>query len=172
MPANNFNSKGLTQQQVLDARKIYGDNKLAYKKDNGFFDAVKRLVKDPMVVLLLVAATIYFISGDIANGIFLTAAIVLEVVMSLYQDARSRNALENLENFTKSKCKVIRNGQTEEITIEDLVMGDSLIVEEGSSISADGIIVQSNDFSVNESILTGESLSVFKDQTQEDNLIP
>ncbi|MEP7277531.1 MAG: cation-translocating P-type ATPase [Bacteroidota bacterium] len=171
MPVNNFSNKGLTQQQVLDARKLYGYNKLEYKKEDGFTDAVKRLVKDPMVILLLIAAFIYFVSGDIANGIFLAAAIVLQGVISLYQDARSRNALAHLQQFTQPKCKVIRNGQTEEIASEDLVVGDSLIVEEGSAVSADGIIIQANDFSVNESILTGESLSVFKDQTQEDNLI-
>ena len=65
----------------------------------------------------------------------------------------------------------IRNGKTEEIKSEDLVVGDSLIVEEGTSITADGIIVHSNDFSVNESILTGESFPVFKDKTTEDNFI-
>ncbi|MEP6747432.1 MAG: cation-translocating P-type ATPase [Bacteroidota bacterium] len=171
MPANNFNIKGLTQQQVLDARELYGYNKLEYKKEDGFIDALKRLVKDPMVLLLLVAASIYFVSGDIANGIFLAAAIILQGIISLYQDARSRNALEHLQHFTQPKCKVIRNGQTAEIASEELVVGDSLVVEEGSSINADGIIIHSNDFSVNESILTGESLSVFKDQTLEDNLI-
>ncbi|MEO5685527.1 MAG: cation-translocating P-type ATPase [Chitinophagaceae bacterium] len=171
MPVNIFNSKGLTQQQVLDARVKYGSNKLEYKKKHNFIDAVKSLAQDPMIILLLIAATIYFISGDIANGIFLAVAIVLQVIISLYQDARSRNALDHLQDFTQPKSKVIRDGQTEEITSEELVVGDSLIVEEGSSVSADGIIIHANDFSVNEAVLTGESLSVFKDQTQEDNLI-
>ncbi|MEO6316322.1 MAG: cation-translocating P-type ATPase [Chitinophagaceae bacterium] len=171
MHVNNFINKGLTQQQVLDARKLCGYNKLNYKKEDGLIDAAKRLVKDPMVILLLVAACIYFISGDIANGIFLAAAIVLQAVISLYQDARSRNALEHLQHFTQPKCKVIRDGQTQEIASEALVVGDSMVVEEGSAVSADGIIIHANDFSVNESILTGESLSVFKDQTQEDKSI-
>ena len=171
MPANNFKIKGLTNEQVLDAREKYGYNRLDYKKENGFFDALKRLAKEPMVVLLLVASSIYFISRDTGDGIFLAVAIVLISVISLYQDSRSRNALEKLKDFTQPICKVIRNGEVTEIKIEDLVVGDSLMIEEGTSIAADGIIVHSNDFSVNESILTGESLSVYKDQTKEDNLI-
>ncbi len=171
MPANNFNIKGLTPGEVIEARKKYGYNRLEYKKENGFTDAVKRIVKDPMVILLLAASAIYFISGDIADGIFLSAAIVLVSAISLYQDSRSRNALEKLKTFSQPYCKVIRQGEVLQIKSEELVMGDSLMVEEGDSITADGIIIHSNDFSVQESILTGESLPVYKDKTKADNLI-
>jgi P-type Ca2+ transporter type 2C len=171
MPANNFNIKGLTPEEVLEARKTYGYNRLVYKKENGFIDAVKRIVKDPMVILLLAASAIYFISGDIADGVFLSAAIALVSAISLFQDSRSRNALEKLKNFSQPHCKVIRQGEVLQIKSEELVMGDSLMVEEGDSITADGIIIHSNDFSVQESILTGESLPVYKDKTKADNLI-
>jgi Ca2+-transporting ATPase len=124
-----------------------------------------------MVILLLVASSIYFISGKPTDGVFLASAIVLVSLISSYQDSRSRNALEKLKDFTQPKCKVIRNGKTEEIVSEELVIGDSLMVEEGSSIAADGKLVQSNDFSANESILTGEAMSVYKDQSTEDNQI-
>jgi Ca2+-transporting ATPase len=163
MLSNNVDIQGLTTSQVLEARRKYGYNRLAYKKENGFWNALKSLAKEPMVILLLVASVIYFISGKTGDGIFLASAIVLVAAISLYQDSRSRNALEKLKDFSQPKCKVIRNGKEEEIKSEDLVVGDSLIVEEGTSITADGIIVYSNDFSVNESILTGESLSVYKD---------
>ena len=171
MPANNFNIKGLSPEQVQEAREKFGKNSLNYKKENGFLDALKSLAKEPMVILLLAASFIYFISGKIGDGIFLSSAIVLVATISLYQDSRSRNALEKLKNFTQPTCKVIRNGEVAEIKSEDLVVGDSMMVEEGTSIAADGMIVHSNDFSVNESILTGESLAVYKDQTKEDNLI-
>ena len=153
MPANNFDTKGLTNEQVLIARKKYGNNQLDYKKENGFLEAIKSLAKEPMIILLLVASFIYFISGDTGDGIFLASAIVLIATISLYQNSRSRNALEKLKNFTQPNCKVIRDGKVEEIKSEDLVVGDSLMIEEGTSITADGIIVHSNDFSVNESIL-------------------
>ncbi|MEO8117163.1 MAG: cation-translocating P-type ATPase [Bacteroidota bacterium] len=171
MPANNFDIKGLNPAQVLAAREKYGYNRLEYKKENDFFDALVSLVKEPMNILLLVASFIYFISGDTGNGIFLASAIVFSSSISLYQNSRSRNALEKLKSFSQSDCKVIRDGRVEEIKSEALVMGDSLVVEEGTSVTADGIIIHSNDFSVNESILTGESLPVSKDSTTEDHLI-
>lgn len=171
MQQNNGNIKGLSTAEVAAAREKYGFNQLNYKKENGFIDALKSLAKEPMVLLLLVASAIYFISGKTGDAIFLSSAIVLVAAISLYQDSRSRNALEKLKELTQPNCKVIRDGKTQEIKSEALVVGDSLIIEEGTSITADGIIAHSNDFSVNESILTGESLSVFKDQANDDNAV-
>ncbi|MFN8114920.1 MAG: cation-translocating P-type ATPase [Bacteroidia bacterium] len=171
MPEYNFRMKGLTHEQVLQSRQKHGTNQLSYQKENGFLDALKSIAKEPMVLLLLVASIIYFISGKTGDGIFLSSAILLVSAISLYQDSRSRNALEKLKSFTQAKCKVIRNNQTIEINSEELVIGDYLIVEEGTFIAADGEIIQSNDFSVNESILTGESLSVEKDKDKEDHFI-
>lgn len=149
MSSNNFNIQGLTNEQVLAEREEHGHNRLEYKKENGFLDALKRLSKEPMVILLLVASCIYFISGELGNGFFLASAIVLISIISLYQDSRSRNALEKLKTLTQPTCKVIRSGEVEEIKSEELVVGDSLMVKEGTSITADGIIVHSNDFSAN-----------------------
>lgn len=171
MPANNFNINGLTTEQVLNAREKYGKNTLNYKRENNVLAAIKKLVKEPMVVLLFAASLIYLISGKTGDAIFLASAIILVSIISLFQHSRSRNALQKLKKLSQAYCKVIRNGEVEEIESEDLVVGDSLIVEEGTLITADGIIVHSNDFSVNESILTGESLSVFKDKDKDDNLI-
>lgn len=171
MPTNHFNMQGLSDQEVLTAREQFGYNSLDYQKENGFIDAIKSLAKEPMVLLLLIASVIYFISGDTGDGIFLASAIVLVATISLYQDSRSRNALEKLKNFTEPTCKVIRNSEVQEIPSEELVMGDYLMIEEGSSIAADGAIIHSNDFSVNESILTGESLAVYKDASKEDHFI-
>ena len=171
MSTNNFNIIGMTHEQVILAREKFGENKLDYKKENSFLNTIKRIAKDPMMILLLVASSIYFISGKTGDGIFLTAAIIFQASISLYQYSRSKNALEKLKDFSQPNCKVIRNGKIEEIKSDDVVIGDSLMVEEGTSIAADGSIVHSNDFSVNESILTGESLSVFKDKTKEDKFI-
>ncbi len=171
MAIQNFNIKGLTNEEVAQSRTLSGSNILKYKKENGFIDPIKSLAKEPMVSLLLVSSIIYFIFGAIGDGLFLAAAIILVATISLYQDARSKNALEKLQLFTQPHCKVIRNGVLEEIKTEDLVIGDCLMIEEGVSIAADGVIIHSNDFSVNESILTGESLTVYKDQNAEDNFI-
>lgn len=163
MPVTNFNIKGLTQKEVKFSREKHGQNTLNFKKENSFFSSVKSLLEDQMIILLLAASFIYFISGAFDDGIFLSGAIVLIATISLYQESRSKNALEKLKEYTQPISKVIRDGKVEEIKSEEIVIGDSLMVEEGTSIAADGIIVHSNDFSVNESILTGESLSVYKD---------
>lgn len=156
---------------MLEARAKHGDNRIHYKKESRLLHIVKSLIKEPMVLLLLAASVIYFITGHVGDGIFLASAIVLVSAISLYQDTRSRNALEKLKEFTRPTCKVIRNGKEENIKTEEIVIGDKLVVEEGTSIAADGVILHSNDFSVNESILTGESLAVYKDASKTDNQI-
>ena len=169
MSINNFNIKGLTDEEVIHSRAKHGINKLHFDTRNEFLAAAIRIVKEPIMILLLVAASIYFISGKIGDGIFLSAAVIFQAFISLYQFSRSKNALDKLKDFSQPRCKVIRNGEVTEIKSEDLVIGDSLMVEEGTAISADGNVVHSNDFSVNESVLTGESLSVFKDKTTKDS---
>ena len=166
-----FGITGLTDKEVSISREKYGSNTFNYKKENSFLDALKSIAKEPMVLLLLVASSIYFITGNWGDGIFLASAIILVGSISLYQDSRSRKALENLKNLTHPKSKVIRNGAIVEINSQDIVVGDYLMVEEGTTISADGTIVHSNDFSVNESVLTGESLSIYKDFSSSDNSI-
>lgn len=168
---NSQTIQGLTQAEVLASRTKNGTNTLAFKTENGFWEALKTLAKEPMVILLLAASVLYFISGKTGDGIFLACAIVLVATISLYQDSRSRNALEKLKTFTEPRAKVIRAGETLEINTDELVIDDCMVIEEGSSIPADGCIIQSNDFSVNESILTGESFAVFKDAEKEDNLV-
>lgn len=171
MIINNIEINGLNDAEIIQSRNKNGGNQLNYKKENTFFDAIKSLVKEPMVILLIITATIYFISGDIGDGAFLTFAVALVSTISLYQDAKSRDALAKLKSFTQPNARVIRNGSQVEISSQDLVIGDSMIIEEGGAIAADGIIVHSNDFSVNESILTGESMSVYKDQNKDNNIV-
>ncbi|MCU7694725.1 cation-translocating P-type ATPase [Haoranjiania flava] len=169
MFTENFGLKGLTEQQVLEARAKHGDNVLSYKKENQFLELFKGLAKEPMVLLLLAAALIYFISGDTADALFMSFSIVLVAAISVYQDNRSRNALEKLKDLTTPECVVIRNGEIQKIKTEELVVGDYLMVEEGNLIPADGTIIHSNDFSVNESLLTGESMAVYKDKQSKNN---
>lgn len=171
MSVSNFNVKGLTTEEVQASRVRFGRNELHYQKENAFWKLMKDLGQEPMVILLLVTSTLYFILGDKGDGIFLAVAILLVSAISIYQDSRSRNALEKLKVISQSHCNVIRNGTVAEIAIEDIVIGDSLMVEEGTTIPADGTIVHSNDFSVDESILTGESFAVYKDSEKTDHFI-
>lgn len=127
--------------------------------------AILGLVKEPMLILLIAAAAIYFVTGSQGEGLFMLGAIFVISAISIYQDTKSRNALAALKSLTQPKCKVLRNGVEVEILREEIVIGDCLILEEGNKVPADGSILGSHDFSVNESILTGESLAVAKNES-------
>lgn len=171
MTEQNQQIQGLSAAEVTQSRTQNGSNSLDHQKKNNFLSSVIEMVKEPMFLLLLTATSIYFIIGEYGNGIFMAVAIALVSTISLYQESKSRNAIEALEKLTQPKSKVIRNGAVLEIPSEEIVLGDCIQTEEGTFIPADGIIIQSNDFSVNESILTGESFTVFKNEKSEDNKV-
>lgn len=158
---------GLTFDEVIDSRKLLGSNIYNYKKENRFLAFLKSIFAEPMVLLLLVASGIYFMNKQYSDAVFLSVSILLIVAISLYQEKRSQNALAKLQEFTQPLCKVIRGGQQQNIKTQDIVVGDLVIIEEGGLVPADGSIISSNDFSVNESILTGEAMAVFKDKDNE-----
>jgi Ca2+-transporting ATPase len=163
--------EGLNDAAVAASAQKHGYNRMAFKKQNKFLGFLTGLLKEPMIVLLFIAAAIYLVSGNYGDSLFMVAAIIMVAVISIYQDTRSRVALEKLQQYIHPKSKVIRNGAVQELDSGDLVVGDQVIVEEGTYIPADGVILSSNDFSVNESILTGESLHVSKDLTEGKNKV-
>lgn len=158
---------GLSNEEVTSSRTKNGTNSLEHQEKNHFLMSLLEMVKEPMFLLLVAAASIYYISGDYGDGIFMTVAIFLVAAISLFQEARSRNAIDALKKLSQPKSKVIRNSEVIEIPSEEIVLGDFIQIEEGTFIPADATIIQSNDFSVNEAILTGESLSVFKNEASE-----
>ncbi len=171
MTQPNHSLEGLSTEEVIQSRKKNGINSLEHQDKNLFLVSLIEMVKEPMFLLLLLATSIYFITGDYGDGIFMAIAIVLVSTISLYQESRSRNAIELLKKLSQPKSKVIRNGEIIEIPSEEIVLGDFIQIEEGTFVPADGMILQSNDFSVNESILTGESLAVFKDKDSKINQV-
>jgi Ca2+-transporting ATPase len=171
MVKSNHSLQGLSNEEVVQSRKKNGSNSLEHQDKNHFLFSLIEMVKEPMFLLLLLATSIYFITGDYGDGIFMVVAIVLVSTISLYQESRSRNAIELLKKLSQPKSKVIRNGEVIEIPSEEIVLGDFIQIEEGSFAPADAIILQSNDFSVNESILTGESLAVLKDKDSKINQV-
>lgn len=159
--------KGLTEAEITASRIKNGTNSLDHQQTNNIWISVVKITKEPMFLLLALATSIYFITGEHSNGIFMSIAIVLIASISLYQESKSKNAIQALEKLTQPKSKVIRNGELIEIASEEIVVGDCIQIEEGSFIPADGIIILSNDFTVNESVLTGESFSVTKNEKSE-----
>lgn len=162
-----LNIRGLGKDEVIQARQQYGCNTVEAKEENKLLHTLKDLAREPMVILLLAASSIYFLSGNTGDAVFLAISILLVATISIYQESRSRTALGQLQSYTQPHCKVIRDSTTQQIQTKDLVVGDCLIVEEGASIPADGRVVYSNDFFVNESVLTGESLPVYKSAAKE-----
>ena len=162
---------GLSEKEVASSRQKNGSNSLEHQQKNHFLMSLLEMIKEPMFLLLVAAASIYYISGDFGDGIFMTIAIFLVAAISLFQEARSRNAIDALKKLSQPKSKVIRNGKLIKTLSEEIVVGDCIQIEEGDFIPADASILQSNDFSVNEAILTGESLSVFKNETTENKLV-
>lgn len=163
------NLKGLTEAEVEISRKKYGYNTLGQVQTETWLHMLFSILKEPMLILLICVSFIYILTGDYGEALFMIAAILAVTAISFYQDNRSKKALKELEKLNEPLSKVIRNSEIIEIPTFEIVVGDLCITEEGNLINADGIIVHSNDFSVNESSLTGESFSVFKDSHSEDN---
>lgn len=165
------NLKGLTESEVAASRKKYGYNRLEAVKKESWADLLLNILKEPMLILLICVSFIYVLTGDYGEALFMFAAIVGVTAISFYQDNRSKKALEELEKLNEPLSKVIRDSKIIDIPTFEIAVGDLCITEEGNLINADGRIVHSNDFSVNESSLTGESFSVFKDSKSEDNKV-
>ncbi|HVI44085.1 MAG TPA: cation-translocating P-type ATPase [Chitinophaga sp.] len=161
--------KGLDDAAVDASRQQYGINVLAAPDVNPVLELVNEILHEPMLLLLIIVTVIYFVMGEWGEAYFMLAAIAIVSGISFYQDSRSRKALEALEKLNEPLSKVIRNGVIHAIPTAEIVKGDMLIVSEGNTINADGKIIHSNDFSVNESALTGEAYTIFKQADSEDS---
>ena len=115
-----------------------------------------------MFILLLAACIIYFITGALQEGTIMLVSIFIVAGISLFQEYRSKSAVQALNKLSQAHVTVVRDGVEQSILIEDLVMDDVMLVEEGEIVSADAVLLESRDFSLNESILTGESFAVFR----------
>ncbi|MBD0284230.1 MAG: cation-translocating P-type ATPase [Flavisolibacter sp.] len=156
------NLKGLTEKEVPLLQRQYGKNLFTNKHSFRFVQAIVSTVKEPMFLILTVACASYFILGQRSEGLMMLAAIVFVTAISLYQEGRSSKALRALQDLTAPKVMVIRDGTRVLISSDDLVPGDVMLLEEGAKVPADAFILNANDLSVNESIITGESLPVDK----------
>lgn len=168
MSANPFPFSGLSSSEA-ELRKRKKEKSVAQQSE--ILIIIKETVLEPIFILLIVSSIVYFLLGETSEAIFLLLAVILVSAISFFQTYRSRKALSLLEALTASKTKVIRNNEIIEINAEDIVNDDLLISEEGSLLAADGIIIHSNDFAVNESALTGESFSVSKSPQDGQNIV-
>ena len=168
-PTNPFPFRGLNDEEVRRSGRKHGLNSVKSNYGSNTWKVLKGIIFEPMFVLLLISAGIYHLLGEVTEALYMLGAIIMVSTISFYQEARSRRALLALEAITAPKIKVIRNNMPVEIPGTEVVVGDFVISEEGGLIPADGFIAQANDFSVNESTLTGESLPVFKNIQEGEN---
>lgn len=165
------NFKGLSDDEVILNRNQYGTNATAYETQNKFWEIVKEIIFEPLFVVLVFATLVYFILGQYNEGVVMLVAICLVSGISIYQENKSRNAVDALKKLSSPTAKVIRNGATIKIPSETIVLHDLIVVEDGNIIPADAKILEAHDFTVNESILTGESLTVTKDTQEPNNIV-
>ena len=163
--------QGLSNQEVPYLQKQYGKNIFSTGKQHRFFHIIKDIFREPMFIMLVVACSLYFILGQIGEGIMMAVAMAIVTAISLYQEVKSSRALESLKQFTEPRITVIREGIEQLISNDELVPGDIMMIEEGMKIPADAIVLQSNDLSLNESIITGESLPVEKNERSDNNIL-
>ena len=157
---------GLTDKEVLSNKNKYGSNAITNTKKNSFISLLIESLGDPIIRILLIALgikTIFLIKDfDWYETVGIVIAIFLASFISSISEYGSEKAFEKLqEESSKIKCRVRRNGQVVEINVDDVVVGDIVLLEAGERIPADGIIVE-GEISVDESTLNGESKEKYK----------
>ncbi|GAB2697138.1 cation transport ATPase [Hymenobacter frigidus] len=140
----------------------HGRNVLAADARSGLLATLREVVADPMFVLLLATGVIYFWMGHLEDALALGVALLLVAGISVYQSVRSDQALGALHELTQPRAQVRRNGRQGAVPVQDLVVGDAVLVEEGGRVPADGRLDVASDFSLDEAILTGEAVAVIK----------
>lgn len=164
------NKDGLSDKEAERRLGLFGKNVLIQKNKKSKWKIFLSQFKNIMVILLLlvgVMSLVYaiFTSGDFLEPIVILGTSLINCLMGYFQESKAEDSLEKLKNYSSAKAKVKRGGDITEIDAKDLVRGDYIILEAGDKIPADARIVESYFAKCDESILTGESMSV--DKTEE-----
>jgi Ca2+-transporting ATPase len=139
-----------------------GYNELPEADRRGLSHIIREVLHEPMFLLLVASGVLYFILGDVTEGIMLMSFVVLIIGITIYQERKTERALEALRNLSSPRALVIRDGVQKRIPGREVVTGDSVILSEGDRVPADGFLLIANNISIDESLLTGESVPVRK----------
>ena len=156
--------KGLTTEEAL-RRSAEGKNVLTQGKKKSLPSIVISQFASPLLILLIVAAVISVVTGEVVDGIIIAIVVLANVIIGTIQEVTAEKSVEALKQINASTAVVIRDGEEKEIPAQDLVVGDYVILEAGRIVPADLTLVQTSSLRLNESALTGESLAVEKDLT-------
>ena len=156
-------SRGLSQQQADELLAKYGPNLLPEPELPGLSRIFLNQFLSPFIYILLLAAIASFALNQLANAVFIFAVLLLNAVIGTVQEYSAQRAAAALRNMVKGEARVIRDGSTQTINVENLVPGDLVLLSSGDKIPADILLQESRDLTIDESLLTGESMAVAKD---------
>lgn len=156
------NHQGLTTAQAKQLQQKYGKNELTPQKQRSFLRKVIPIILEPMFLLLIVAAIIYFVLGEPRDGAIMLIFVIGIISIDVIQEWKTDKTLSALKDLSAPHVTVIRDGKQSVIASADLVPGDLMIIAEGVKIPADGEVVEVSDLCVDESSLTGEAEGVWK----------
>lgn len=153
---------GLTQQRVKELQEKYGKNELSTKKKESFLFKTFHIMCEPMFLLLIISSIIYFVLGELRDGIIMLVFVISIIGIEVVQEWKTDKTLNALKDLSAPQIKVIREGKEEIIPSIELVPGDIMIISEGVKIPADGIVIKCSGLCVDESSLTGEAEGIWK----------
>ncbi len=159
---NTENYIGLTSAEAATRQQQYGKNELTPQKKENFFSKVFHIICEPMFLLLIIAAVIYFILGEPRDGAIMLIFVVGIISIDVMQEWKTDKTLHALKDLSAPHITVIRDGTEQQVMSSDLVPGDLMMIYEGVKIPADGVVIRCADLCVDESSLTGEAEGVWK----------
>jgi Ca2+-transporting ATPase len=161
---DNMLSRGLTDREARHKLEKHGPNLLSERKSISPLKILFEQFTDLMVVILLISTVISGFMGEMTEAVTIIAIVIVNAIMGFVQEFRTERTMEALKSLAAPYAKVIRNEQQVSIPAEDIVPGDVLVLEAGDRVAADAAILECNSLSVDESLLTGESVPVEKHQ--------
>jgi Ca2+-transporting ATPase len=153
---------GLTAAEAARRLREEGPNTIPTAKGPGLARLALEVLREPMLLLLLGASTVYLLIGDLTEALILAASMLVVIGISIGQRAKTERALEALRDLSSPRARVVRDGVQERIAGAEVVRGDLLILSEGDRVAADARLLAANDLMADESLLTGESMPVDK----------
>ena len=158
----NTSPVGLTQAQAKQQLMSDGPNELEAAHRRTFLRRLVGLLREPMFALLVLAASLYLVLGDLTEGATLFVFVLAVIALTFYQEGKSEAAIDALRQLSQPYAQVVRDGQSMKVPSREVVVGDLLHISEGDRIAADAWLLESDQLQVDESMLTGESLAVTK----------
>ncbi|WP_242121669.1 cation-translocating P-type ATPase [Aestuariivivens sediminicola] len=153
---------GLSTHEVRERLSTFGYNELPSEKPKNIFGIAKEVFKEPMFLLLITCGVLYIILGDINEGLILLSTIFIIIFITFYQYQKTEKALNALKNLSSPRALVLRDGKEIRIAGREVVPDDIVILNEGDRVPADGVLFDTLNLTVDESVLTGESVPIIK----------